>query len=92
MTDLRLVAPRRGAGFERPLVLDGWSPSSRWGYDAALECYWAELRSVSSPGEAGAAVLRVGPEHLVTTLAGLSRALGAMLGTSPDRPYLALTA
>ena len=82
------AGPRRSRPFVRPLTLPGWSPSS-WGYDARLECFWAELR----PEQAGGAgVLRIGPDHLITTVPGLARALARTAGVQQAAAYRALTA
>lgn len=77
----------RSVPFERSLVVDGWSGRSRWGFDVVLECYWAELW----PADDGPAV-RVGSEHLITTLEGLCRALAREARVRADEAYLALTA
>lgn len=73
--------------FERPLVVRGWSARSRWGFDPALECFWAELWP-----ESGGAPVRIGPEHLVPTVDGLARVLGVAVALDGDEAYLALTA
>lgn len=78
------MAPR--TPFERPIAVPGW-PASRWGYDVALECFWAEL----GDGPAGH-VVRIGPEHLLTTVPALARAVGHVAGVDGDVAYLALTA
>lgn len=78
----------RTTPFERPLVLAGWAPGSRWGFDPGLECYWVELAPRAGSGTA----VRVGPEHLITTLDGLARALARVAGAQPTEAYLALTA
>lgn len=64
-----------------PLRLQG-----SWGYDHALECFWAE---VTLPG--GRGVVRVGVEHLVPTLTGLARVLAGRLGVASDDVFVALT-
>lgn len=78
----------RSTAFVRPLAVAGWASGSRWGFDPALECYWAEL----APPSRGAPSVRVGPEHLIATVEGLSRAL-ARAGRLPvEDAYLALMA
>ncbi|WP_182111273.1 MULTISPECIES: hypothetical protein [unclassified Actinotalea] len=72
--------------FERPTAVPGWR-ASRWGYDPALECYWAELAR-----DADGRVLRLGPERLLTTVPALARAVGHVTGVGDDVAYLALTA
>lgn len=79
------VGRRRAEPFVRPLPLAGW-PSSSWGYDPAMECFWAELRPV-----AGAPV-RIGPQHLITTVTGLARAVARTARVRHAAAYLALTA
>lgn len=82
--------PRVGAGaFRRGLTLPGWSMASSWGFDAELECFWAELWPADA--EAGP-VVRVSREHLVPTVTGLARAVGAAVGVPADDAFLALTA
>lgn len=94
--------------FLRPVVLTGWSSRSAWGYDDVLECYWAELWPAArcgsaQPGSAqpewaqpesacSAHPVRVGPEHLITTVTGLARAVGHATGAGDAEAYLALTA
>ena len=64
----------------------GISDGSRWGYDAVLECWWAEV--VADDG----AVVRIDAEHLIPTVDGLARALAWRLARSADDLYLVLTA
>lgn len=80
--------PRRPP-FARDLTLPGWSAGSAWGYDEVYECYWAELRGSPSGRRA---VLRIGPERLIVTLAGLARVVARNAGIEPVQAYLALTA
>ncbi|HEY3436687.1 MAG TPA: hypothetical protein VGK35_03255 [Actinotalea sp.] len=81
----------RRQAFTRDLSLPGWDGASRWGYDAVLECYWVELRS---PGRSQASLpdLAIGPEHLLTTLSGLARAMAFAAEVDDSDAYLALTA
>ena len=77
--------------FRRPVRLEGWSTGSAWGYDPVLECYWAEL--VRVPDAAAVPdVVRIGPEHLLTTVTGLARAVAFATGAGDGDAYLALTA
>ena len=76
--------PRRP--FTRSFLLPGREPGS-WGFDGVLECYWAEL-----PAPAGGGAVRVGPEHLLTTVPALARALAREAGAGDLDVYLALTA
>ena len=84
--------------FDRHIDLPGWSPASRWGYDAVLECFWAELLADESDGAAvriGAAqngAVRIGAEHLIPTLTGLARAVAFAAEIGDGEVYLALTA
>lgn len=78
----------RSTAFVRPLSLAGWAAGSRWGFDPALECYWAEL----TPSTAGAAPVRIGPEHLISTVDGLSRAVARAGRLCAEDAFLALTA
>lgn len=75
--------------FAHALALDGWSARSSWGFNPELECYWAELwRADTDRGPA----VRIGVEHLVTTVDGLAAAL-ALAGRMPGADaFLALTA
>ena len=90
---------RRAVRFERPLTLPGWSPSS-WGYDPALESFWAALRpdlpAALGPATAGtvgtANAVLISPEHLITTLPGLARAVARSARVPDATAYLALTA
>jgi hypothetical protein len=87
-----MLTGRRSRGaepFAHALALDGWSARSVWGYDAELECYWAELwRADTDRGPA----VRIGVEHLVTTVDGLAGAM-ATAGRVPGTiAFLALTA
>ncbi len=78
-------APRGRASFVRPARVPGWA-ASRWGYDVTLECFWAEL--VAEGGE----VVRIGPEHLLTTVPALARAVALRGHVGEADAYLALTA
>lgn len=78
---------RSRVGLSRCLVLPGWSSRSRWGWDPALECYWARLL----PGEAGGRTVRVSRRHLVPTLWSLARALAAEADLDAGLVYVALT-
>ena len=80
---------RAGAPFAHPIALDGWSPRSAWGYDPDLECYWAELWRRDA--DAGPAV-RIGVEHLVTTVEGLAAAVQQVGRLRGGEAFLALTA
>ena len=81
----------RRADFSRKLDLPGWDGASRWGYDAELECYWAEIRS-GGRSSACEPDRRVGPEHLVATVGGLARAVAFAADVDDSEAYLALTA
>lgn len=74
-------------GLSRRLVLPGWSSRSRWGWDPALECYWARL----VPARPGGRTVRVSRRHLVPTLASLARTLAAEAGLDAGLVYVALT-
>jgi hypothetical protein len=76
---------RVDAGFVHALTLPGWS--GRWGYDALLECYWAELWPPDGAGR-----LLISSEHLVPTMSGLARAVSARAGVPHVDAYLAMTA
>jgi hypothetical protein len=76
---------RADAGFAHVLTLAGWS--GRWGYDAVLECYWAELWPPDGDGH-----LLIGAEHLVPTMSGLARAVSVRSGVPDVEAYLAMTA
>ena len=87
---------RRAERFERPLPLPGWSPST-WGYDPALESYWAELRREVPTASADGAHPPGGPvhisrDHLITTLPGLARAVARTARVPDAAALLALTA
>ncbi len=84
------TARRRAERFERRLALPGWAPSS-WGYDPALECFWAELRPDVAGAPAGGSVL-ISRDHLITTLPGLARAVARSARVPDAAAYLALTA
>lgn len=73
------------AAFERAARVPGWD-ASRWGYDAVLECFWAEL------ARPGGEVVRIGPEHLLTTVPALARAVALRARLDWTAAYLALTA
>jgi hypothetical protein len=80
---------RRHGRFAHPIVLDGWSPRSVWGYDPDLECYWAELwRTDADP----VPTIRVGVEHLVTTVDGLAAAVSQLGRVRRGDAFMALTA
>lgn len=85
---------RRAERFERSLALPGWSPST-WGYDPALESFWAELRPDpavdASAGPARGAVL-ISRDHLITTLPGLARAVARSARVADEAALRALTA
>lgn len=88
---------RSRPAFSRALDLPGWDGGSTWGYDAELECYWVELRRGSATPSVGAvrqgdASLRIGPEHLITTVPGLARAMAFAVEVADVEAYLALTA
>ena len=75
--------------FAYALVLDGWSDRSVWGYSPELECYWAELWRLDTDRSPA---VRIGVEHLVTTVNGLAGAI-ALAGRMPGaEAFLALTA
>lgn len=76
----------RATPFVRPLALGGRATGARWGFDPTLECYWAELTAPDGTR------VRVGPEHLIVTVDGLSRAIAHAARLAPDEAYLALTA
>lgn len=73
-----------GAGYVHALTLPGWS--GRWGYDARLECFWAELWPPDGDR------LLIGAEHLVPTMSGLAGAVSARAGVRHVDAYLAMTA
>ena len=77
--------------FARELDLTGWEGGSTWGYDSVLECYWAELRR-SGVGSEAEPHLRIGPEHLISTMSGLARAVAFAVEVADVDAYLALTA
>jgi len=80
----------RGAGaFEHTLTLPGWSPRSSWGYDASLECFWAELWRADDDAEPS---VTISPDHLVPTVTCLALAVALTLGVRDVEAYLALTA
>ena len=82
---------RSRAAFARGLELAGWEAGSTWGYDSVLECYWVELRrSGETPG--GETHVRIGAEHLITTMSGLARAVAFAVEVADVDAYLALTA
>lgn len=83
-------ARRRAERFERRLALPGWSPST-WGYDPALESFWAELRPSGSGDRDGGSVL-ISRDHLITTLPGLARAVARTARVPDAAALLALTA
>lgn len=80
---------RAGARFAHGIALDGWSPRSAWGYDPELECYWAELWR-GDTDEAPA--VKIGVEHLVTTVDGLAAAVSQVGRLRGGEAFLALTA
>ncbi len=83
------MSPRRRSRFAHRILLDGWSPRSAWGYDPDLECYWAELwRGDADPAPA----VRIGVEHLVTTVDGLAAAVSQQGCLRRGEAFLALTA
>jgi hypothetical protein len=90
-------APERQP-FTRPLALRGWSVDSAWGYDPVLECYWADLRPAALPPHAAAEApprlepVVIGPEHLISTVTGLARAVAFAAQVGDRDVYLALTA
>lgn len=86
-------ARRRADRFERPLPLPGWSPST-WGYDPALESFWAELRPDATAGGADppAAAVLISRDHLITTLPGLARAVARSARVADVAALRALTA
>lgn len=79
------IRPSSRSPFERVALVPGWA-AARWGYDGVLECFWAEL--VDPRGE----VVRIGPEHLLTTVTALARALALSARVPEEEAYLALTA
>lgn len=86
----RAPVRRRAERFERSLALPGWSPST-WGYDPALESFWAELRPSVVGDRAGGPVL-ISRDHLITTLPGLARAVARTARVPDAAVLLALTA
>lgn len=80
---------RAAGGFRRGLSLPGWSARSAWGFDAELECFWAELWRADADA---APAIRIAPEHLVPTMPGLARALGVAAGLPAEEAFVALTA
>lgn len=80
----------RAAGdFRHGMALPGWSGRSSWGFDVELECFWAELWRAEADVEP---TVRIAREHLVPTVTGLARALGAAAGVPAEEAFLALTA
>ncbi len=80
----------RAAGpFARSIALPGWSSRSAWGFDAELECFWAELWREDADERPA---VRIGAEHLVPTVTGLARAVAGAAGLPPEEAFLALTA
>lgn len=79
---------RSRAAFTRDLSLPGWSSRSAWGYDVELECYWVELWCEDDPQRR----VRIGPEHLISTVPALARALAFTIEVADVDAYLALTA
>lgn len=75
----------RGHAFVRDGVLPGWS--ARWGFDPVLEGYWAELLR-----DGGGPAVRISADHLITTVAGLARAVAFATAVPDTEAYLALTA
>lgn len=69
------------------LVLPGWSPRSRWGWDPGLECFWARLVARGTDGTD----VEVSREHLLPTLASLARAVAARTGIDAGLVFVALT-
>ena len=84
----RITTARSCGAFARDLVLPGWSRRSSWGYDVELECYWVELWRDEEPGPR----VRIGPEHLISTVPALARAMAFALEVAEVDAYLALTA
>ena len=84
---------RRAERFERSLALPGWSPS-RWGYDPALESFWAELRPDPVDALAGPerGTVLISRDHLITTLPGLARAVARSTRVADAAALRALTA
>lgn len=79
----------RAEPFAHSVVLDGWSARSVWGYDPDLECYWAELWRSSADR---VPAVRIGVEHLVTTVDQLAGAMALWVELPAADAYLALTA
>ena len=75
--------------FEHALALPGWSGRSCWGYDASLECYWAELWLRDEDAEPA---VTISPDHLVPTVTGLARVVAGAVGVCDVEAYLALSA
>ncbi len=93
-TDSGGAARRRAERFERRLALPGWSPST-WGYDPALESFWAELRpdpAGDAPADAARAPVVISRDHLITTLPGLARAVARSARVADAAALRALTA
>ncbi|GEN78777.1 hypothetical protein [Actinotalea fermentans] len=87
-------ARRRAERFERSLALPGWSPST-WGYDPALESFWAELRPdrvADDPGDPRRGTVLISRDHLITTLPGLARAVARSTQVGDVTALRALTA
>lgn len=99
MTARPLPAPgtpvrRRTDRFERSLALPGWSPST-WGYDPALESFWAELRPdpvTDAPADPTRGTVHISRDHLITTLPGLARAVARSTRVADAAALHALTA
>lgn len=85
---------RRAERFERSLALPGWSPST-WGYDPALESFWAELRpdpTTDVPDDPRRGTVLISRDHLITTLPGLARAVARSTRVADAAALRALTA
>lgn len=75
--------------FAHALALEGWSARSTWGFDPELECYWAEMWRADSDRDPA---VRIGVEHLVTTVDGLAGAMTVAGRIPGTEAFLALTA
>jgi hypothetical protein len=83
-----MTSGRVGGAFERALDLPGWSSRSTWGYDASLECFWAEVWRGDDDAEPE---VRIAADHLLPTVTGLARAVAGAVGVHEVEAFLALT-
>jgi len=70
--------------------LPGWSDQSIWGYDAKLECYWAQLWRDEDHTERPR--IWISLDHLIPTLFVLVLLVAEALDVDQNDVYLAMTA